>query len=190
MRRRREEIEQELGPWGSFETAENWRVAEFLMTSGLSGSKRDEFLKLSAVRQHSIKALNGTHHYPQIQERLDLPFDDDTKLCEMIDDLPQSPDWHSRTLTIQGDALDDAGKIMKEEHTMYYRNPIECVQALLGSTHLRDHLEYEPVKKWLESQDAPRERVFDEMNTGDLWHELQVSTVLSSGHYEDCRLTI
>jgi hypothetical protein len=37
-------------PWAPFETEEEWELAKWLMTSGVSQKKTDSFLKLKTVR--------------------------------------------------------------------------------------------------------------------------------------------
>ncbi|KAJ7192315.1 hypothetical protein GGX14DRAFT_312788, partial [Mycena pura] len=37
-------------PWHPFESEDEWELAQWLMTSGISQKKRDDYLKLKAVR--------------------------------------------------------------------------------------------------------------------------------------------
>lgn len=47
---REEQTQAKLAPWHPFESEEEWELAHWLMTSGVSRTKTDEFLKLKAVR--------------------------------------------------------------------------------------------------------------------------------------------
>lgn len=43
-------MEDGKAPWAPFESEEEWALAKWLMTSGTSQTKIDEFLKLKTVR--------------------------------------------------------------------------------------------------------------------------------------------
>lgn len=50
---RRMQKEDEQSPWSPFESADEWELAQWLMTSGVSQKKVNEFLKLKKVRGYS-----------------------------------------------------------------------------------------------------------------------------------------
>lgn len=61
----------------------------------------------------------------------------------------------------------------KENLELWTRNPVECIQELLGKTTLAEHIKYEPEKIWREV-DGKRQRVYGEAWTADRWWQLQV----------------
>jgi hypothetical protein len=92
--------------------------------------------------------------------------------------MPHGPSWKS-DMVVLPDAPD-------ELQLFLYRNPVECVQYLIGKPSLKDVLDYWPVEiydrkpseggmEWETS-----ERIFIEMNSGKIWNEQQVS-VTSQG---------
>lgn len=58
---------------------------------------------------------------------------------------------------------------------LFFRDPIECLQALLSNPRLSGHIEFCP-RKLYETADATH-RVYQEWLTGDYAWELQVSNV-------------
>ena len=50
-RLREEQVKAGKAPWHPFASKEEWELARWLMTSGVSGTKRDEFFKLKKVRK-------------------------------------------------------------------------------------------------------------------------------------------
>lgn len=50
---RRGQVEDGQSPWSPFESAEEWELAQWLMTSGVSQKKVNDFLKLRKVSGHS-----------------------------------------------------------------------------------------------------------------------------------------
>ncbi|PVF91792.1 hypothetical protein CPB86DRAFT_718777 [Serendipita vermifera] len=55
--------------------------------------------------------------------------------------------------------------------TLYYRDPLECIQSLLDRPSLRDHMEYVPRQSW--EDEEPSIRVYSEILTGDWAWETQ-----------------
>lgn len=77
--------------------------------------------------------------------------------------MPAGPEWKCETIT-----LPDA---QKEPQTFFYRHIVECAQWLLGTPSFRGHMEYAPAT----IKNADGERIYYEMNHGNIWHEQQVS---------------
>jgi hypothetical protein len=57
---REEQEKQGRAPWEPFESEDEWELARWLMTSGLSQKKTDEYLKLKKVRL--IFRIKGLEH--------------------------------------------------------------------------------------------------------------------------------
>jgi hypothetical protein len=61
---------------------------------------------------------------------------------------------------------------MCEQLELWYRDPIECVKALIRNPAFKEFISYVPEHVYVD--DKGRIRVFDEMWTGTLWWETQV----------------
>ena len=61
---------------------------------------------------------------------------------------------------------------MTEEVELWRRDPIECIRELIGDPAFKDSLSYTPEKVYADAEG--RERVYDEMWTGDWWWDVQV----------------
>ncbi|KAF8954739.1 hypothetical protein BDZ97DRAFT_1927768 [Flammula alnicola] len=59
---RREQEERNQEPWYPFESKDEWELARWLMTSGVSQKKMDSFLELNSETHHFVK-INATHLY-------------------------------------------------------------------------------------------------------------------------------
>ncbi|KAF7290725.1 hypothetical protein MIND_01313200 [Mycena indigotica] len=67
-------------PWSPFASVDEWDVGRWLITSGLSQKKIDEFLHLKTVR-----------------EKMELSFGTTRAFLKKIDSLPQGPAWRCTT---------------------------------------------------------------------------------------------
>lgn len=81
--------------------------------------------------------------------------------------LPSGPPWKS--LPIRPTVP------TKRAVSLYYRDPVECLQALLSHPLFERHISFVPRKVW--STAARLVRVYDEWLSGDHAWELQVSTI-------------
>ena len=63
---------------------------------------------------------------------------------------------------------------MREKVEIWYRDPIECIQELIGNPLFRDTMGYAPERVFLDENGT--QRAYDEMWTADWWWETQVST--------------
>jgi hypothetical protein len=92
---------------------------------------------------------------------------------EKIDSLPTTgPNWSCELVTVTGDVCDHSGKLVTEELQLWHRNPVDCVQELLGNPTFKDVIKYAPEKVYCDEDG--KVRVFGETWTGDWWWELQV----------------
>lgn len=74
---------------------------------------------------------------------------------------------------IEGDLKDEDGQLKTEDIELWRRNPVECLQELLGNSAFREHLQYGPIQ--LHGNGEGTQRIYDEMWTGEWWWETQVS---------------
>jgi hypothetical protein len=77
---------------------------------------------------------------------------------------------------VTGDIDGPDGAKLTEEVEMWMRNPVECVQELMGNLAFRDNISYVPECVYQDS--AGSKRVYDEMWTADWWWNTQVSLYL------------
>ncbi|KAJ7458310.1 hypothetical protein B0H11DRAFT_2317943, partial [Mycena galericulata] len=103
-------------PWEPFESEDEWELARWLVTSGTSQTKVDEFLKLKKVK-----------------EGIDPSFHNNRALLQRIDALPQGPTWECYPFELVGDELGEDGKLRTEILEIWHRDPVECVRELLGN---------------------------------------------------------
>lgn len=62
---------------------------------------------------------------------------------------------------------------MTEEVELWLRNPVECVQELMGKVSLRESMVYSPARIYTGGD--RQTRIFEEMWSGDWWWDVQVS---------------
>lgn len=91
---------------------------------------------------------------------------------QKIDALPRGPKWECEILTVLGDEKDEKDEFIQEELELWRRNPVECIEELIGKVTLRDKLRYAPYKVYKTSEG--KNRIYDESWTGDFWWEIQV----------------
>jgi hypothetical protein len=89
-------------------------------------------------------------------------------------------------MTFQGTELDGAGNPLTETVELFYRNPVDCVEELIGNPVFRDATSYAPKLKIAKGKGPAcdtsgdddemeeAERLFDEMCTAEWWHQIQV----------------
>ena len=58
-------------------------------------------------------------------------------------------------------------------YTIWYRNPLKAIESLFGDPGNAEHLVYAPKKIYSDS--TRKNRIFNEMWTGQWWHVLQAS---------------
>jgi len=74
---------------------------------------------------------------------------------------------------VVGDKLGDDGEKMHEKLELWRRDPVDCVKELLGNPAFKEFISYTPERVF--SDNAGKERIFDEMWTADWWWNMQVT---------------
>ena len=160
-----------FAPWNSLE---EFQLVEWLVLSKISQGAIDLFLQLPIVsvlcpRTHDAKLICG-----QISS-LSLSFKNAKKKIEIIEkQLPQGPRWRSSSIT-----LPDAPA---EPQEFYHRDILECVKFLFRDPSFAEDMLYKATELYEPGEgqgEAPDtfeglNRVYGEMNTGDLWVEEEV----------------
>ncbi|KAF9050530.1 hypothetical protein BJ165DRAFT_1342609 [Panaeolus papilionaceus] len=127
-----------------FSTKAEWELAYFLLQSGLSMSSIDDFLKLDLIKL------------------LGLSFKTAQTLRNLAEVLPGTPSWVSTTIETKVPT--------KKPVTLYYRDPIQCVQSILHNPIINDFLEFDPYRLWqfCEETHATRTRLYGDWLSGDM----------------------
>ncbi|KAJ7463128.1 hypothetical protein B0H11DRAFT_2159912 [Mycena galericulata] len=143
-------------PWYPFESEDEWELARWLMTSGLSQKKMDEYLKLKSVR-----------------EGIDPSFKDNRTFLKFVDSLPEGPKWFCFPYKLVGDELDADGKPKEEIVEMWHRDPVEIVRELLANPSFTKQ-GYKPIRVFKRFEDGHySNQEFTEMWTADWWWKIQ-----------------
>ncbi|KAJ7456359.1 hypothetical protein B0H11DRAFT_1874417 [Mycena galericulata] len=151
---REEQRKAGLEPWSPFESEDEWEHSRWMMTSGISQSKTDEYLKLKTVR-----------------EGIDPSFHNNRAFLKRIDALPEGPQWKCYPFELEGNELGADNKPRTEVLEMWHRDPVECVRELLGNPAFTKQ-GYEPCRIFKSFKDDKcSNREFNEMWTADWWWE-------------------
>ncbi|KAF7361034.1 hypothetical protein MSAN_01133800 [Mycena sanguinolenta] len=150
----REQKETGQAPWNPCQSEEEWDLLRWLMTSGVSQSKRDEFLKLRVIREGCKPSFSNNRAF-----------------LKFVDALPRGPAWHCHLMELTGDEIDEKGDKKKEVVELWYRDPIDCVRELLGNPAFRGKQGFAPRRVFMSS--GKRNREYTEMWTAKWWWEIQ-----------------
>ncbi|KAI5981166.1 hypothetical protein EDD15DRAFT_2204477 [Pisolithus albus] len=118
---------------------QEWEFASWLLRSRLSMAAIDNLLSLEIIKS------------------VPLSFRSAKELRSHAETLPPGPLWLCETLTTEYPT--------KEPPLLFYRNPIECLQALLSHLHFESHISFVPRRVWTCA--AKICRIYDEWLSGD-----------------------
>ncbi|TFK84310.1 hypothetical protein K466DRAFT_496815 [Polyporus arcularius HHB13444] len=162
------------GSFAPFESREEWDLAKWLVTSGLSQDAIDEYLTLPIVRKIQPDDVNlVTAHTTvfQTRDRTQVSFKNKYAFLKKVDGLPGGAQWLCDEWEIVGDVKDEEGNVKVEEVELWRRDPVECIRELIGNPDFKDHLKYAPEKLFVDKEGTGR--MYDEMWTGDWWWDVQ-----------------
>ncbi|OBZ67720.1 hypothetical protein A0H81_12089 [Grifola frondosa] len=141
--------------WAPFTCKEEWELAKWLMSTGLS--------------QNAVRITSRCQLYTQ--NRTKLSFHNKRAFFQKIDTLPWGPGWVCEPIEVTGDLKDDKGHTQVEEVELWKRDPVECIQELIGNPVFKDLIQYAPERLYSDSEGS--ERIYDEMWTADWWWDTQ-----------------
>ncbi|KAI9057363.1 hypothetical protein FKP32DRAFT_1584219 [Trametes sanguinea] len=148
-------------PWAPFADVDEWELARWLVTSGLSQTAIDNYLKLKITTDRTQPSYESNH-----------------KFFQKIDALPcKSASWKVEVMEAVGDKMGEDGKPKTERVELWSRNIIDCVKELLGNSSFADSLVYAPQRQYVDEEG--RNRLYDNMWTADWWWDVQ--TKMPSG---------
>lgn len=166
---------------GPFQNDEEWALAKWLIKN-VGHNAAEEFLKLAVVSTGfvSMDVDSGFHltlcRNLKIQQAASVSFTSKDALYKRVDELPSGVNWHCREVVQEGDLMDANGKPLTERLELWYRDPVECVQELMGNPIFKNHLAYAPTRVYQDREG--RVRQIDEMWTGNWWWDVQVSILV------------
>lgn len=171
--------DEELGenPWAPFNNKDEWELARFLIKEVFQ-TAADKFLKLQIVSRGLIRTRGKTAvkltepSMCQTKERTQLSYSSSYKLLKKIDSLAIRLEWKWEVIKVTGDMIGADGRPEVEVVELWWRDPIQCVQELIGNPAFREHLSYIPQKVF--TTESGTTRIYDEAWTGDWWWTMQV----------------
>jgi Plavaka transposase len=162
-------------PWAPFEDEEEWELARFLIKE-VSQKAADKYLKLPIVSEGLLALIILTYHCTlmrQTKNRTHPSYSSNYTLLKKIDSLPTQPQWKCELIEVTGNVIGTDGKAATESVELWFRDPVECVQGLIGDPKFRENLSYVPQRVF--TCESGMIRIYDEAWTGDWWWTTQVS---------------
>lgn len=163
--------------WAPFEDEQEWQLAHWLVTSGLTQNNIEKFLKLDIVstrcsgldRTCSLQRLTL-----QTRARTKPSFESNYLFNKKIDALPTGEaSWRVELLEAVGDVVGEDGCAKKETVEVWSRDPVDCVRELMGNPGFRDSIRYAPERQYADADG--KQRVYGNMGTANWWWDIQVS---------------
>ena len=148
-----------------FASRDEWEVAAYLLRSDLSMASIDSLLSLNLV---SV-TFNFDHTYSYLCSAqikgLKLSFGTAKKLRGLAELLPKGPVWQCKVWKTVYPT--------KRNLTLFYRDPLDCIQSILHSPLMKDHIEFKPLRIFESASRAMR--IYTEWLTGNAAWSMQVS---------------
>ncbi|KIK13304.1 hypothetical protein PISMIDRAFT_18070 [Pisolithus microcarpus 441] len=147
-----ESMEAVENMWAPFHSEGEWELARFLMKN-IGQTRIDEFLKLDIVRQNGVS------------------FDNARSLLKYVDKLHTGLAWTCEMIDVEGDVVTEDGTMKREQLELWWRDPVECVQELIGNPAFWDLMSYVLERAYADAKGE--NHIYDEMWTGDWWWNVQ-----------------
>lgn len=161
----KENEEEEQSAFHPLESRLNWEVVHWAIEEGIGHGALDRLLAIPGVSRLILYKNNDVLLIQyQVQEKLGLSYHNTRALHKSLDAIPPRAEWHSKKLAFEDRPND--------EYNIYYRNPIDAIQSLLGNpVHAKD-IVYCPKKIFRDHTKSVR--IYNEMWSGKWWHAIQV----------------
>ncbi|THU94688.1 hypothetical protein K435DRAFT_798739 [Dendrothele bispora CBS 962.96] len=141
-------------PWFPFRSEKEWELARWLMTSGVSQKKIDEFCKLETIK-----------------DDVSPSFHNNRSLLQFVDTLERGPQFHCTPIQVQGDLKDANGQPQTEILELWHRDPVDVVKEIMGNPAFRGHQHYTPIRYFRD--ESRKNREYSEMWTCNWWWDVQ-----------------
>ncbi|KAH9475942.1 hypothetical protein JR316_0011504 [Psilocybe cubensis] len=132
-----------------FASKDEWELSLFLLRSDMSVGMLNDFLKLELIK------------------KLNLSYKSAKDLRNRAEILPSGPQWKSQTIIPEIPS--------KNQLTLFYRDGLECIKALLISPLLQDSMHFSPFKLFDKCNEMMR--VYTEWFSGDIAHFMQYNKI-------------
>ena len=139
-----------MEPWCPFHTLDDFKLANWIITSKVPRTRIDEYFAIGLSKSASpcFKSAYKLNQY-----------------IGALDPYQHLLEWKEGAYTHDG-----------HSSTFFYRDMVQCVEYLLSQPAYRDDMVYAPVREHNETG----ERLYSEMHTADWWWEMQVRAFASS----------
>jgi Plavaka transposase len=158
-------------PWHPFLNQDDWELARWLLNN-VNQKATEKYLKLPMVSD-TVKKYPTRYNEMQVQNNKDITFKSNYHLMKAVDKLSTGPGWTCEIIDVAGDKEGEEGGTLFEDLELWRRDPVECVNELIGNPAFKDYISYVP--EWVYTDDTAQERIYDEMWTSDWWWKTQVS---------------
>lgn len=148
-----------------FASRADWEFGLWLTRSGLSMAAIDSFLSLELVSSpySSCSTCDEGSHFQA--KTLPLSFRTAQQLRGLVEILPKGPEWRCRTLSTKVPT--------KSPIRLFYRDPVECLEALFNHPLFHDKLTLVPRRVYRTAERLVR--VYSDWMSGNAAWEMQVS---------------
>lgn len=160
---------------GPYRDEEEWELSKWLIKN-VGHNATDEFLKLKIVSSHRLRSTTSAHplFHEQTRQRTQPTYTNTRNHLAHLDQLPGGCDWKLEEIVLHGNKKSSEGGQQTERLELWFRDPVDCIQELLGNPMFASHMKYAP--EYLAKNEDGTDRIFNEMWTGDWWHQIQVSS--------------
>ena len=109
---------------------------------------------------------------PQVQEKLNLPYQNKNQFFAKVDSLPSAPAFVCEQVRLKGNLRDTSRAPIVEVLDFWYRDPVQCTKDLFSNAAFRDNFAYHPRRRYTDQ--TRKCRIYEEMEDGDWWWTTQV----------------
>jgi hypothetical protein len=152
-----------------FASRNEWEFAAFLLRSDLSMASIDSLLSLNLVRIPFATRMYNHLCSTQVKS-LNLSFGTAKRLRGLAEMLPKGPAWQCKVWNTVYPT--------KKKLTLFYRDPLECIQSILHSPLMKDYIKFKPLRIFESASRAMR--IYTEWLTGNAAWSMQVSSLRRS----------
>ena len=139
-----------------FSSKEEWGLASWLLCSGLSMRAINDFLALPIM---SLEVhITASPLMQKKVRQLSLSFATAKTLRTRMDNIPTAPEWKMQDIPIKG--YETVKPVV-----LFYRDPLECIQALLRNPIFEGKWDFTPRKVY--NDPGHRNRIYSEWMMSD-----------------------
>ncbi|KAJ6557091.1 hypothetical protein B0H10DRAFT_1847032 [Mycena sp. CBHHK59/15] len=137
--------QRKLNMYYPFASRDEWELVSFIVRSNMTLAATDEFLKLRLVL------------------KMCLSFSTAKDLRSRVEMLPMGPQWTTKPW--------ESIHPTKSALTLFYRDPLECLQSLLQNPLIQDYIHFTPFRLYKTA--GKTMRVYNEWLSGDAAWRIQ-----------------